>query len=113
MQVREQLFNPYWNQWLADTTALLQGLPEALNSGEQNSSVVLTFERWLLELKACPHSLLLSLKTFQSEAPCVRYVCMPAGSAPLDIVWIPERCKVPPECSCRGSGVIITHKMHS
>lgn len=53
--MREQLFIPYWSQWLADTTTLLQQLPEALNIIEQNAPVVLTFERWLLELKVRPN----------------------------------------------------------
>lgn len=53
-QVREQLWTPYWAQWIADTGTLLQKLPSSLATTEQASPLLLTFERWLLELKASP-----------------------------------------------------------
>lgn len=50
-QVREQLWGAYWAQWLADTGTLLQKLPVELSTPEPGSLLLLTFERWLLQLK--------------------------------------------------------------
>lgn len=50
-QVREQLWGAYWTQWLADTGTLLQKLPGGLAAAEPGSPLLLTFERWLLQLK--------------------------------------------------------------
>ncbi|CAL8468538.1 g8078 [Coccomyxa elongata] len=69
--VTKLLYDSYWNQWLADTTTLLQVLPEAVNSSEQNASVVLTFERWLLVLKGLRRLILFG---FQSDAKSLQVV---------------------------------------
>ncbi len=47
----EQLWDPIWSQWVADTGVLLQKLPGSLQASEQVSPLLHTFERWLLQLK--------------------------------------------------------------
>lgn len=54
VQVREQLLNPYYHQWLRDTEELLEKLPWSLEAPEQSMALTLTFERWLLQLKVGP-----------------------------------------------------------
>ena len=73
VQVREQLFPSYWKQWLDDTAALLQDLPQPLNTNEQSPALILRFERWLLLLKVC--MLALNLPKL-SERPGLASTCM-------------------------------------
>ena len=54
VQVRERLLDPYFHQWLRDTEELLEKLPWALEAPEQSMALLLTFERWLLQLKVRP-----------------------------------------------------------
>ncbi len=69
--MREQLWGAYWAQWLADTGTLLQKLPGELAAAEPGSPLLLTFERWLLQLKARMGSLLSAFWTaFAMPAPC-------------------------------------------
>lgn len=49
VQVTQHLLETYWGSWCADTQTLLSQLPAALR--QPDSSVAVTFERWLLELK--------------------------------------------------------------
>ena len=51
LQVRERLLDPYYHQWLRDTEELLEKLPHGLEAPEQGPPLLLTFERWLLQLK--------------------------------------------------------------
>ena len=50
MQITQYLLATYWSSWCSDTQLLLEQLPAALQ--RPDSSVAMTFERWLLELKA-------------------------------------------------------------
>ena len=54
-QVTQHLLHTYWGSWCADTQTLLAQLPAALR--QPDSSVAVTFERWLLELKVAPRHL--------------------------------------------------------
>lgn len=53
-QVMEQLYDGVWGQWVADTRVLLERLPAALPALPVPEQVALTFERWLILLKARP-----------------------------------------------------------
>lgn len=67
-EVTAQLLEPLWKQWEADTAALTSGLPTALRAGSDPSSQqvpLLTFERWLLQLKSLRRLLLFG---FPSDA---------------------------------------------
>ena len=47
------LLEPTWRQWAADTAAVAADLPAALEAPLQAAQALLvTFERWLLQLKA-------------------------------------------------------------
>ena len=51
-QVTSRLYDHVWEQWCADTRALLEALPGALASGGPAPQAVgQTLERWLLLLK--------------------------------------------------------------
>lgn len=52
-QVTALLLEPTWRQWAADTAAIAAELPAALDAPLQAAQqLLLTFERWLLQLKA-------------------------------------------------------------
>lgn len=82
MQVTSQLLEPVWHQWAADTQTLSSSLPEALQASmpQSQQQLLLTFERWLLELKALRRMLLFG---FQPDSRTLQQVAAVAQAAPV------------------------------
>lgn len=72
VQVTQLLLEPTWRQWAADTAAVAAELPAALEAPMQAAHALLvTFERWLLQLKALRRMVIFG---FQSDARSLQQV---------------------------------------
>lgn len=79
-QITAQLLEPVWRQWAADTRAVSAALPAALHAPPpQAQALLLTFERWLLELKGLRRMVLFG---FPSDARTLQQVPAVAEVAP-------------------------------
>lgn len=93
-QVMEQLYDGVWGQWVADTRVLLERLPAALPALPVPEQVALTFERWLILLKARPargltapppphpHAAVLLTRRHSCAAPWARRTSVPDAARP-------------------------------
>ncbi len=89
MQVTALLLEPMWQQWAADTQAVGGALPGALEAPLQAAQQLLvTFERWLLQLKALRRMVMFG---FPSDARSLAQVGS-VGAPPLGwqhLAWCP------------------------
>ena len=92
-QVTQHLLHTYWGSWCADTQTLLAQLPAALR--QPDSSVAVTFERWLLELKVQP---------WQPATRCLSGVCSSACPEP---VAVPVQRTVPSASATPSSAGVV------
>lgn len=77
VQVTQLLLEPTWRQWAADTAAVASELPAALEAPMQAAHALLvTFERWLLQLKALRRMVIFG---FPSDARSLQQVGRRAG----------------------------------
>lgn len=66
------LLEPTWHQWAADTAAVAAELPAALEAPlAQGQALLVTFERWLLQLKALRRMIIFG---FPSDARSLQQV---------------------------------------
>lgn len=100
LQVTALLLEPTWQQWAADTQAVTSALPGALDAPLQAAQQLLvTFERWLLQLKALRRMVMFG---FPSDARSLVQVwqacCCWVGALRRQGLCLP--CCIPASAAC-------------
>jgi len=97
--VTSQLLEPLWSQWGVDTNVLIAELPAALAGGapqQAQQSVLLVFERWLLQLKSLRRML---LHGFPSDSRTMEPVAAIEQAAPAMLHTLDTLLKLVPSGS--------------